>query len=117
MTVRLYAMTCGWLTMPMEMFLDGEEGEIRLPVPWYLIDHPKGQALFDSGLHADLQDPVDRRAQIITKHFRPEFLNRIDDIIVFNSLDKNHLHKIIDLQLRDLKSNLTQKNNSKTILK
>ena len=73
MTVRLYAMTCGWLTMPMEMFLDGEEGEIRLPVPCYLIDHPKGQALFDSGLHADLQDPVDRRAQIITKHFRPEF--------------------------------------------
>ena len=27
MSVRLYAMTCGWLTMPLHMFLDGEEGE------------------------------------------------------------------------------------------
>ena len=36
MSVRLYAMTCGWLTMPLHMFLDGEEGEIRLPVPAYL---------------------------------------------------------------------------------
>jgi ATP-dependent Clp protease ATP-binding subunit ClpA len=32
--------------------------------------------------------------------FRPEFLNRIDDIIVFNSLSREHLTMIIDLQLR-----------------
>ncbi len=28
MSVRLYAMTCGWLTMPLHMFLDGEEAQI-----------------------------------------------------------------------------------------
>jgi ATP-dependent Clp protease ATP-binding subunit ClpB len=32
--------------------------------------------------------------------FRPEFLNRIDDIIVFNSLSREHLTSIIDIQLR-----------------
>jgi ATP-dependent Clp protease ATP-binding subunit ClpB len=32
--------------------------------------------------------------------FRPEFLNRIDDIIVFNSLSREHLTMIIDIQLR-----------------
>ena len=102
MTVRLFAMTCGWLTMPMEMFLEGEDGEIRLPVPCYLIDHPKGQALFDSGLHADLQNPKDRRAEISTKHFKPEFkpgeelsarLERCDiDVDKVRYLINSHLH-------------------------
>ena len=32
--------------------------------------------------------------------FRPEFLNRIDDIIVFNSLSREHLTMIIDIQLQ-----------------
>ena len=39
-------------------------------------------------------------------------MNRIDDIIVFNSLEKADLYEIIDLQLNDLKSNLAHKNNS-----
>ncbi|MDQ6677617.1 MAG: AAA family ATPase, partial [Acidobacteriota bacterium] len=34
--------------------------------------------------------------------FRPEFLNRIDDIIVFNALQKEHLSRIIDIQLKRL---------------
>jgi len=48
----------------------------------------------------------------INRYFRPEFLNRIDDIIIFNSLEKDDLYKIIDLQLHDLKFNLSKKNNS-----
>ena len=102
MSVRLYAMTCGWLTMPLHMFLDGEEGEIRLPVPAYLIDHPKGQVLFDSGLHTDIQDPVNKRAQTITKYFKPEFkageelgarLERCDvDVEKVRYLVNSHLH-------------------------
>ncbi len=58
MTVRLYAMTCGWLTMPARFILDGAQGELRLPVPGYLIVHPRGKVIFDSGLHISLQtDP------------------------------------------------------------
>ncbi len=46
----------------------------------------------------------------IKKYFKAEFLNRIDDIIIFNSLTENDLYKIIDLQLCDLIYNLKQKN-------
>jgi len=46
----------------------------------------------------------------INKYFKPEFLNRIDDIITFNSLTEQNLYKIIDLQLNDLRFNLSKKN-------
>jgi ATP-dependent Clp protease ATP-binding subunit ClpB len=35
-------------------------------------------------------------------HFRPEFLNRIDDIIYFHALDKAHIKQIVEIQLRGL---------------
>lgn len=38
----------------------------------------------------------------LKKTFRPEFLNRLDDVIVFNSLLREHIHKIIDLSLNKL---------------
>jgi ATP-dependent Clp protease ATP-binding subunit ClpC len=36
----------------------------------------------------------------LKKAFSPEFLNRLDDVIVFNSLEREHLHKIIDISLK-----------------
>jgi ATP-dependent Clp protease ATP-binding subunit ClpC len=38
----------------------------------------------------------------LQRTFSPEFLNRIDDVIVFNSLDKEEIFKIIDITLKDL---------------
>ncbi|MBT8313541.1 MAG: ATP-dependent Clp protease ATP-binding subunit [Maribacter sp.] len=38
----------------------------------------------------------------LKKAFAPEFLNRIDDVIVFNSLEREHIHKIIDIELAKL---------------
>ena len=38
----------------------------------------------------------------LKKAFSPEFLNRLDDVIVFNSLERKHIHKIIDLTLSKL---------------
>lgn len=42
--------------------------------------------------------------------FRPEFLNRIDEIVVFDSLTKNELLQIVDLMLEDTKKALSDKN-------
>ncbi len=42
MSIKLYAMTCGWLTSDADMMLAGREGKIHFPVPAYLIDHPRG---------------------------------------------------------------------------
>ncbi len=47
---------------------------------------------------------------IVKSSFRAEFINRIDEIIVFNSLNKEQLLKIIDLMLQDTINALSQKN-------
>jgi ATP-dependent Clp protease ATP-binding subunit ClpB len=43
-------------------------------------------------------------------YFRPEFLNRVDETIVFHPLGKEQLTKIVDVQLRSLKKRLAQRN-------
>ena len=48
----------------------------------------------------------------VKKYFKPEFLNRLDEFVIFNSLTKNDLYKIIDIQLGDLRFNLDKKNMS-----
>jgi ATP-dependent Clp protease ATP-binding subunit ClpB len=42
-------------------------------------------------------------------HFRPEFLNRVDEIIVFHSLAEEHLKQIVDIQLGRLRSRLEER--------
>ncbi len=42
--------------------------------------------------------------------FRPEFLNRLDDIVIFKHLSKDELHKILDLMVKDLGKRLHDKN-------
>jgi ATP-dependent Clp protease ATP-binding subunit ClpB len=43
------------------------------------------------------------------KHFRPEFLNRVDEIIVFHALSEEHLKKIVDIQLARLRERLEER--------
>ena len=43
------------------------------------------------------------------RFFRPEFLNRIDGAIVFHALNKDHINKIVDLMLKDVQKELTDK--------
>ena len=45
----------------------------------------------------------------IKKTFKPEFLNRLDDIIVFQSLTKEDLSKIVDLEVREVIERLKEK--------
>jgi ATP-dependent Clp protease ATP-binding subunit ClpB len=40
--------------------------------------------------------------EALRRHFRPEFLNRVDEIIVFHSLTREHLKEIVDIQMRRL---------------
>ncbi|MET0645060.1 MAG: ATP-dependent chaperone ClpB [Pyrinomonadaceae bacterium] len=42
-------------------------------------------------------------------HFRPEFLNRVDDIVVFHALTEEDLKKILDIQLNRLRARLTER--------
>ena len=45
----------------------------------------------------------------LRKHFRPEFLNRIDDTIVFHALDERHLGRIVEIQLGRLRKRLEER--------
>ncbi len=49
--------------------------------------------------------------------FRPEFLNRIDEIVVFDSLTKNELLQIVDLMLEDTSKALADKNITMSVSK
>jgi ATP-dependent Clp protease ATP-binding subunit ClpB len=46
----------------------------------------------------------------LKNHFKPEFLNRIDEIIIFNSLTKNNLKEIVEIQMDKVISRLQDKN-------
>ncbi|SHN22299.1 ATP-dependent Clp protease ATP-binding subunit ClpC [Cyclobacterium lianum] len=43
----------------------------------------------------------------LKKAFSPEFLNRLDDVVIFNSLSKEHIHQIIDINLKKLFARIT----------
>lgn len=45
----------------------------------------------------------------LSQAFRPEFLNRVDDIIVFDALTREDLHQIVDIQLRGLRDRLAER--------
>jgi ATP-dependent Clp protease ATP-binding subunit ClpB len=46
---------------------------------------------------------------VLREHFRPEFLNRIDEIIFFHALSREHMKQIIDIQLRGLTRRLEER--------
>jgi ATP-dependent Clp protease ATP-binding subunit ClpA len=56
------------------------------------------------------EDVRKRLLEALRQTFRPEFLNRVDDIIVFNALTKEHLSVIIDLLLRRVEKLLADRN-------
>ena len=61
----------------------------------------------DDSINDDIKSTLDKE---VKKYFKPEFLNRLDEVIIFNSLNEKDLYKIIDIQLGDLRSNLKKKN-------
>ena len=74
MSIKLFAMTCGRLTGDLGRLMEGGEGRADLPIPAYLIEHPKGTVLFDTGLHPDCQhDPAARVGTRLTGLFAFDF--------------------------------------------
>lgn len=60
---------------------------------------------------ANRKNQIDENAKSVIqnalkKAFAPEFLNRIDDVVVFNALEREHIHKIIDIELGKLFSRI-----------
>jgi ATP-dependent Clp protease ATP-binding subunit ClpB len=57
-----------------------------------------------------VEDARDDVMAVVRKAFRPEFLNRIDEILLFNKLKKENMASIVDIQVADLQKRLRGKN-------
>jgi ATP-dependent Clp protease ATP-binding subunit ClpB len=63
-----------------------------------------GNTLWEGGRQVG-RDEITR---VLQAHFRPEFLNRIDEIVVFHQLSREHLAEIVDIQLRHVAERLAE---------
>jgi ATP-dependent Clp protease ATP-binding subunit ClpC len=69
-------------------------------------DGPMG---FRAGDRSDEQAVTDEKVrEELKRTFRPEFLNRVDEIIVFHDLSLDHIRNIVDLQMRDIQGRLSE---------
>ncbi|MFC1872409.1 ATP-dependent Clp protease ATP-binding subunit [Chloroflexota bacterium] len=68
---------------------------------------PKPDATAEKNKYEQMKEKV---LAEVKKMFRPEFLNRLDDIIVFHELNEAQLRKIIDLIIQDVQNRLTERN-------
>jgi ATP-dependent Clp protease ATP-binding subunit ClpB len=64
------------------------------------------QAIQELAGEENYQRMKDAVMQIVGQHFRPEFVNRIDDIVVFHPLGREQLHRITEIQVRYLRDRL-----------
>jgi ATP-dependent Clp protease ATP-binding subunit ClpB len=67
-----------------------------------LIQDAQGRGDDDERLKTKLMD-------VLRHTFRPEFLNRVDETVIFKSLGKGEIEKIVDIQLRDLRKRLAER--------
>ncbi len=64
------------------------------------------QELAGEGNYAKMKAAV---MEVVQQHFRPEFINRVDDIVVFHPLDRAQLRSIVDIQLGYLRKRLADR--------
>ena len=62
-----------------------------------------------AGANADAASQRSAIMNELDRHFRPEFLNRLDEIILFHSLTREHIIRIVDLQLGNLERLLSER--------
>jgi ATP-dependent Clp protease ATP-binding subunit ClpB len=61
-----------------------------------------GQDFSGNGRPREYKEQVRETLRALREHFRPEFLNRVDEVVVFNPLGVEQIRKIIRIQMRDL---------------
>src|SRR5450631_209509 len=61
-------------------------------------------AAADAATHERVRDEV---LAVLRQHFRPEFLNRVDDVITFSRLDRDQLRQVVEIQLGQLRARLS----------
>lgn len=68
----------------------------------YLTDNIKEDGTVDEGIKAKVEEEM-------KSHFRPEFINRIDDIVVFDPLTGEQISQIIDISMKEIEARLAER--------
>ena len=66
-----------------------------------MIQEMAGEENYDAMKLAVMED--------VGQHFRPEFINRVDDVVVFHPLGREHIRRIVDIQLGYLHDRLAER--------
>ncbi|HQN04155.1 MAG TPA: ATP-dependent chaperone ClpB [Anaerolineaceae bacterium] len=84
---------------------DGQGRTVNFTNTVVIMTSNLGNQLWDNGV------PVTREeiTRVFQAHFRPEFLNRIDELVVFHPLDKEDIRKIVDIQLERIAKLVTDR--------
>jgi ATP-dependent Clp protease ATP-binding subunit ClpB len=61
------------------------------------------------GPGADYERMKNAVMEVVSQHFRPEFINRVDDVVVFHALGREQIRTIVDIQLEHLRRRLAQR--------
>jgi hypothetical protein len=88
--------------------LQGFTGDQGFLLRWFTLGQGVGSHLILSYRGGDDPAAYERMKadvlEALQQHFRPEFLNRVDETVVFHSLSRAHLKRIVDIQLRHLRA-------------
>tara|TARA_B000000565_G_scaffold110384_1_gene82846 strand:+ start:1857 stop:3821 length:1965 start_codon:yes stop_codon:yes gene_type:complete len=68
------------------------------------------QALNDPKTLQNVETAKANVMDAVRSHFKPEFINRLDEIIIFNRLSKEHMSRIVDIQLKILQDRISSLN-------
>ncbi|WHN66161.1 ATP-dependent chaperone ClpB [Cysteiniphilum sp. QT6929] len=75
-----------------------------------------GSQLIQEKLHSEGYDQVKEQVlQVVLQHFRPEFINRIDETVVFEPLDKEMIKQIAEIQINRVRKRLHERDLTLTI--
>ena len=93
---------------------DTEEAMVRIDMSEFMEKHsvarlvgaPPGYVGYEEGGYLTMKNAV---MEIVGQHFRPEFINRVDDVVVFHPLQKSQIRAIADIQLSHLRQRLAEK--------
>jgi ATP-dependent Clp protease ATP-binding subunit ClpB len=67
------------------------------------------QRIQELGPGADYERMKNAVMEVVTHHFRPEFINRVDDAVVFHALGREQIRIIVDIQLGHLRRRLAER--------
>ena len=72
------------------------------------VDFTNTVLIMTSNLGGGADEPV--VMNVVRNHFKPEFLNRIDEIVVFHRLSEEHIERIVEIQVEQLRERLNERN-------